>query len=228
MTRKKKTEAPICPRSEICPTDKEGPQCPRGKYICPYGPTPPTAQKEERIAVADPTQNRGTQAMPAPTKNGAGGVASGGPEPSPGISPPGQAPTLELTPQNLADVINTLAKNDQVFLDEIKRLRDEVSSMRGGYSQRQIPATAPGAPAQETPEIFKQIAPLAMAAVAKFLGPAEEAKPKSRIAELVEAKLAARLDSMIEKSLQNISDLMDAEVEGRVMITEKKEMPKTG
>lgn len=145
----------------------------------------------------------------------------------PGATPPGQAPTLELTAQNLAQVINVLAKNDQVFLNEIKLLREEVSSMRGGYSQKRIdPGFDPRAPQQgqpqETPELIKQLAPLAMAAVAKFLGPAEEAKPRSRIAELVEAKLASRLDSMIEKSLQSISDLMDAEVEGRVMVRPKE------
>ena len=132
---------------------------------------------------------------------------------------------VELTENSLAEIINQLSQNQTVIVNEVKRLRDEVSSMRGGYSQKRIdPSVNPGQPQQETPAIVQQLAPLVMAAIQKFLSGPEE-KPKSRIAELVEAKLANRLDAMIEQSLNNISALMDAEVDGRVMIAERKEVP---
>ena len=178
--------------------------------------TPPVEQPT-------PTQPSTKNAEPlTATDTGKGSAEAAGPMTA--ASPAAPAQPLELTPETLAQIINQLSQNQNVMVTELKRLRDEVGSMRGGFSQARIDPAATAAPTQETPQIIQQLAPLALAAITKFLSGADE-KPKSRISELVEAKIAGRVETMIEQALTNVSKLLDAEIEGRVMIADNKKVP---
>jgi hypothetical protein len=189
------------------------------------GADPVIYSPNAQAGVEQPHPTTPTESVNAPTVDKVD--TAEGPGPVPEASPSGEAPSLELTPATLAQVINQLSQNENVIMAELKRLRDEVSSMRGGYSAKRVsdPAAvpAPGAPQTggEMPQMMQQLIPVGLAALGKFLNGPEE-KPKSKISELIEAKLMGRIDAMMDQALNQVSESIDASMEGRLFIQPKE------
>jgi hypothetical protein len=186
--------------------------------------TPPV----EQSASAQPTDTTQADQPPATDKGTAQGSAEGAGS-IPEASPSGEPQTLELTAANLAEVINQLSKNQNLIVDEVKRLRDDVSSMRGGFSRKTMSSPGdmpqPGAQTQEggqMPAILAQLAPVAMAAISKYLGGGEEEK-KSTVATQLQSRLEEYQAKQMDKMFSRIMEAIEASDEDRLMIQPRPE-----